>query len=68
MTSPTLAVIGEAGPEAVIPLSRGRGAMGGMGATIIIEGNSFYGDDDQFMERLGDKLMKMMEPHLSYGS
>ncbi len=30
---PTLAVIGEAGPEAVIPLRRGGG--GGVGATII---------------------------------
>ena len=29
VNSPTLAMIGEAGPEAVIPLSRRRGAMGG---------------------------------------
>lgn len=33
VTSPTIAMIGEAGPEAVVPLtgSRGRGMMGGMG-------------------------------------
>lgn len=41
---PTLAVIGESGPEAVIPLSRGRAAVGG-GVTIQIMGN-VYGVDD----------------------
>ena len=33
VTSPTLAVIGEAGPEAVIPLDR-MGGMGGMNITV----------------------------------
>lgn len=35
VTKPTLAVIGEAGPEAVIPLSRGGLAAAGMGAPAI---------------------------------
>ena len=35
VNSPTLAMIGEAGPEAVIPLSRGRGAMGA-GTTVYV--------------------------------
>ena len=34
VTSPTLALIGEAGAEAVIPLSRSFGE-GGMGSTVI---------------------------------
>ena len=37
VTSPTLAMIGEAGPEAVIPLGRG-GAMGGNNVTINVNG------------------------------
>lgn len=35
VTRPTLGLVGEAGPEAVIPLSK----MGGMGDTIIIQGD-----------------------------
>ena len=38
VTSPTLALVGEAGPEAVIPLS---GNRGGMGMVINIHGNLF---------------------------
>ena len=37
VTSPTLAMIGEAGPEAVIPLDRG-GVMGGNTITINVQG------------------------------
>ena len=36
VTRPTLALIGESGPEAVVPLSGGRG-MGGV--TVIVQGN-----------------------------
>jgi phage-related minor tail protein len=34
VTSPTMALIGEAGPEAVIPLSRGGGFGGGITITV----------------------------------
>lgn len=39
VTAPTLALVGEAGPEAIIPLDRAGGAMGGLGGptTIILE-------------------------------
>jgi hypothetical protein len=37
VTSPTLALIGESGPEAVVPLSR-MGSMGGGGVTINVNG------------------------------
>ena len=65
---PTVALIGEAGPEAVVPLSgRTRGA-GGLGTTIVITGNSFYGDDEQFMQKLGDQLFKMLQPHMTFST
>jgi len=41
VTSPTLAMIGEAGPEAVVPL----GEMGGMGGSINIHIGNFLGDE-----------------------
>ena len=41
VTGPTLALIGEAGPEAVIPLSRG----GGVGTTINLTVNAGMGTD-----------------------
>ena len=68
VTRPTFALIGEAGPEAVIPLNRSSGARGsvGGGVTLVIQDNNFYGDDQQFMQKLGDQIMKMLEPHLSY--
>jgi hypothetical protein len=37
VTGPTLAMIGEAGPEAVIPLDR-MGSMGGNNVTINVNG------------------------------
>ena len=48
---PTLAMIGEAGPEAVVPLSRGRG----MGATINITVNAGLGADGS---RIGEQIVK----------
>ena len=50
VTSPTLAMIGEAGPEAVVPL--GRGGMGGI--TINIMGPT-YGLDD-FEDRVAEAI------------
>lgn len=40
VTKPTLALIGEAGPEAVVPLSGGRGAIGGgVNVTVNVSGS-----------------------------
>ena len=52
----------------MIPLSRGggRGAGLGGGITVIIEGNNFWGDDDDFVQKIGDKIMDMLTPHLSF--
>jgi hypothetical protein len=46
VTGPTVALIGEAGPEAVVPLDR----MGGMGNNIVINVNG--GDPNQVVEAL----------------
>lgn len=45
VTRPTLAVVGEAGPEAVVPLSRGRG-IGGMNVTVNIGEGAIVGVDN----------------------
>jgi hypothetical protein len=44
VTSPTLAMIGERGPEAVIPLSRG-----GAGMTVIVNAPNYVGSKDELM-------------------
>ena len=45
VTRPTLAMIGEAGPEAVIPLGRG-GGMGSLSVTVNIGDGAIVGVDD----------------------
>lgn len=44
VTRPTVALIGEAGPEAVVPLSRGGGMGAGVSVNLTIQGN-VYADD-----------------------
>jgi len=57
VTGPTLAMIGEAGPEAVIPLSRakGQGLIGGPAAggpvTVSLTVNGFVGSDQQIAQK-----------------
>lgn len=53
VTSPTLGLVGEAGPEAIIPLSKMRGMAG---PTVI---NNFYGDISgvELVERFKDAIM-----------
>lgn len=53
VTSPTIAMIGEAGPEAVVPLSKGKG-FGGSPIYINITGNNIL--DDQTASFLADKV------------
>lgn len=43
--SPTLAMIGEAGPEAVVPLN-GKHSLGGGGLTVNVYGNYILNDED----------------------
>lgn len=51
VTGPTMALIGEAGPEAVVPLSRGKG----MGSTYNITVNAGMGSDGQ---RIGEQIIR----------
>lgn len=56
VTRPTLAMIGEAGPEVVVPLSKLRAALGAGigGASIdIVQNLHFHGPQDQHSVRLG---------------
>jgi hypothetical protein len=57
VTRPTLALIGEAGPEAVVPLRMAGAGMGGI--TINITGNSFLGSEG-IAEKIGKDLMKIL--------
>ena len=56
VTRPTLAMVGEAGPEAIIPLRRGGG---GMGITLNFNG-PVYGDRRQ----LGDAVVRALEDYV----
>lgn len=55
---PTLAMIGEAGPEAVVPLNK-MGSMGGGGGITI----NIYGDimGDDAVEKIGDQLTRKLQ-------
>jgi len=54
VTRPTLAMIGERGPEAVVPLN----AVGKGGVYITITGNNISSDYD--IERLGEQLVRVL--------
>lgn len=55
---PTLAMIGEAGPEAVVPLNKMGSFGGGGGVTINIYGD-IMGDDA--VEKIGDQLTRKLQ-------
>lgn len=55
VNSPTLAMIGEAGPEAVVPLGKGGGGLGG-GVNIYVTGNEILTDESamSLAEKIGN--------------
>ena len=58
--SPTLAMIGEAGPEAVVPLNGASGGLGG-GVTVNVmmpEGGTVIMDDESTMQRFSDFITR----------
>jgi len=57
VTRPTLALIGEAGPEAVIPLS-GRNAPGGMGGITITVNAGLVSTPDQIGQQIIEAIQK----------
>ncbi len=61
VTKPTLAVIGEAGPEAVIPLSRGSTGLPGVGGDVTVNIENLQGvDPDQMADALQQKLRNLI--------
>lgn len=61
VTRPTRALIGEAGPEAVIPLRRlGTGGLGGATITINMNGNIFSDDADRLGTQVGDAIIRRL--------
>jgi hypothetical protein len=75
VTKPTLALIGEAGPEAVIPLSRGRRGPGAGGVTVnvTVTGNNISGDREadalarKVAQSITDQLRRQgIKPAYSY--
>lgn len=61
VTKPTLAMIGEGGPEAVIPLSGRGGGVGG--TTVIMKDNTFL--DEDAAEKMGDMFLKKLPLELN---
>lgn len=55
VSHPTLALIGEAGPEAVIPLS----SVSGMATTVNVTVNGWLGNDQQLAARIRDELVRL---------
>lgn len=64
----TIVRVAEAGkPEAIVPLDKAKGLGGGL--TIVVEGNTFYGPDDQeFGERIAKGIMRYIDPHIDYNA
>jgi hypothetical protein len=66
VTKPTVALIGESGPEAVIPLSRGRRGFdpdaGGIVVNVTVTGNTIMGDRDA--DALGRRVAQSITDQL----
>jgi hypothetical protein len=59
VTKPTLALVGEAGPEAVVPLSRAGGIGGGGGAVVVnVHVGSLVGNQRDLVEYINDALQR----------
>lgn len=63
VTQPTFALIGEAGPEAVVPLSGNRAGMGEAGSININIGN-LYGTDQLAARNFANQIAKMVNQQL----
>jgi hypothetical protein len=57
---PTLALIGESGPEAVIPLSSGGGAPGAGQQIVVNINGGIFPTDDSTMKQIGNLLAKQI--------
>lgn len=64
VTGPTLGLVGEAGPEAIIPLSQ-LGSVGGGGVTINLRGD-FY-TTTEVAESFGNELARIIKNQINLG-
>jgi hypothetical protein len=64
VSSPTLALIGESGPEAVVPLSGGSGSGVGGGNIIINLSGDLYGTDSTAAIRFANQIAKAVNSQL----
>lgn len=60
VTKPTIGLVGEAGPEAVVPLRGGLVGAGVGGITINITGNTFMSDEEA-AENIGDMIIEKLK-------
>ncbi len=67
VTRPTAAIVGEAGPEAVIPLRKLGGGLGGSNITININGTVFSDDAERLMQTIGDALIDRLGLNIRIG-
>lgn len=65
VTSPTVAMIGEAGAEAVIPLSK-LGSMGG-GTNISVMLNGDFYTDEETADKFGKAIIRVLQNQLNLG-
>lgn len=67
-TKPSIIGVGEAGPEAVVPLSRG-GLLGGGAPVVNVTVNGWVGSDQDLARKLRDSLVKLgrHEPNIFGG-
>ena len=64
VTGPTLAMLGERGPEAVIPLDRGE--SGGAGRTINIDNITIYASGRDQAEDISRKLVLELNRYIRW--
>jgi TP901 family phage tail tape measure protein len=72
VTSPTLALIGEEGPEAIVPLGSSYGSMAGLGGGgggivyIDLRGTSVVSDRDidALLDKIGSRLVTQVLPNM----
>ena len=68
VTGPTLALIGEAGPEAVVPLDKGGGLGGPYNMTFNLSGLTDRSDKRQFAEEISRLIQQEMRRTVGSGT
>ena len=68
VTGPTLALIGEAGPEAVVPLDKGGGMGGTYNMTFNLSGLTDRSDKRQFAEEISRLIQQEMRRTVGSGT